>query len=274
MIDTMDKLVAAVAQGQKFTIQKLSTTSVANNWNSLWDAAGNPGAGAMSIGNTTAGVVPTDATAGAPKITDFTGGNAGHLGDWTINIASTGTQMLYDRLWHAGSFACSSLTTFTITAPPSIAARLPATNYGEVEIWLEVNAANGATNTIVSVTYTNEAGDTGHTATHTGQFANLASFITRRMVRMDLQAGDKGVQKIESVIVSGATGTMTFNVVLLRRLATTCCISSSTGPAGGPMDAFKLGLPRIFSDSCLALMICPTSTATGGCYTWGTIIQG
>ena len=63
-ITTLDGIVAGyVEQIQPFN--KQSVTTVAGGYFSLFDAPGQPGAGSLSIGNTTTGVIPTKATAGS-----------------------------------------------------------------------------------------------------------------------------------------------------------------------------------------------------------------
>lgn len=151
-ITTMDGLVAALAAGQRFVLQKASITTVAAFYYTLWSAAGIPAAGSLSIGNTTSGVIPTDATAGAPVINAFTGSNTGYLLTFDASNVSPGVLSVYDRLWHAGSFVTTSLATITLSGQPTLQ-RVPNNVFSQLELWLEVNAAGGATATTVTVSY-------------------------------------------------------------------------------------------------------------------------
>lgn len=258
-ITTADGLIAAARQ--QLPIRKTSSaTTVAAQWHTLLDRAGTPGAGTLTVGDTSAGLVPTDATGGYPLMAGF-GGNTGYLQvvDFSNTIACRFA--LKDRLWNAGSFATTPAapTTYTITTPPSYLARTPdGAGYG-CEIWLEINAAVAASAVTVTVTYTNEAGTTGHS---TGASGSLASYITGRLVNLPLQAGDKGVQKVESVIVGGtAAATGSFNVIIARPLW-----EGGRVPVVGAGDVHgldKTGFPVIYETSALWPIIAADSTASG-----------
>ncbi len=69
-ITTLDRLIAAASQ-RVGMIKTASRTSVAAIPFSVFDLAGNPGAGTLAGSSTTAGVVPTDATTGCTTINAF-----------------------------------------------------------------------------------------------------------------------------------------------------------------------------------------------------------
>jgi hypothetical protein len=252
-IQSMDALVAALP-GQHFHLYKTTAaTVVAANWHTLWDRPGRPGPGTLSIGNTTSGVIPTQATVGALTFTNAAGGQKTYLGRLSATSSVVCTIELYDRVWHAGSFSCAALTTFTLTGQPALTR---FTTGEDVEIWLEINTAMAASATTVTVTYTNSQGVAGRTS----GVNTLTSFITGRMVPCALQAGDTGVQKIESVIVGGVTNTGTFNVVLVKALAE---VMVTVASGGAVVDPLGLGLPEIPADACLALMAVSNTTNSG-----------
>lgn len=260
------------AARQIFDIQKTASfTTISANPFSLWDVAGSPGAGSLTIGNTTTGLVPDDTTLGAPLITNFGSGNTGYLQQAEFASSVAGRAFIYDRLWHAGSVSMLSLATTTFASQPAITQRLPnaGADWGGLEILLEINAAVSATATTVAVTYTNEAGVTGRA---TGASASLSGFTNRRIVRMPLQAGDKGVRTIDSVIVGGVVATTgTFNVILARRLASfNTRIANASDIRGWDL----LGGPILFQDSCLWGVVQPDSTAAGVLDFGLTIING
>jgi hypothetical protein len=267
-ITTIDGLVAALASGQQMIWQKPSISTASGFWYSLWDQAGVPGAGSYAIGNTTNGVVPTDATAGATAITSF-GGATGYLGMLDVIGAQIGQLRIHDRLWHAGTFSLGTLQTFTLSSQPSISGRVPNADYTCVEAWLEVVTANGATNTTIQITYTNQAGTTGRTASLE---ANINAAPIRRMLPFRLQAGDTGIQKVESVIVGGATGTGTVNVVLLRGLSSMKVLTAALGEPR--QDAFKTGMPIVFDDSCISGMWFANASSSGVVFSELRIIDG
>jgi hypothetical protein len=250
------------AAKQKVLIRKLtSVAAIAATPFSSFDVGGLPGAGTLTIGNVVNGVVPTDAVAGFPTISAFNvaGGTKGYLAAAQYRNSVAGGAILYDRLFHAGSVVLTTLVTTTLAAQPSYTSRLPnGTDYGNLDILLEINAAVSATATTVTVTYTNEAGVAGRS---TGASVSLSGFTNKRLLLMPLQAGDKGVQKIESIIVGGTVATTgSVNVVVARRLAE---FDIRIANAADLQAWDAIGSPEVFADSALFLAVQPDSTATG-----------
>lgn len=264
-ITTMDGLVAAIASGQRIPLQKASATAVASFYYTLWNAAGIPAAGSLSIGNTTSGVIPTDATTGAPIINAFTG-DTGYLLTFDASAAQAGVLSVYDRLWHAGSFVTSALATLTLSGQPALQ-RVPNNDYSQLELWLEINAANGASATTLTVSY-QDGNDTTQTATLD---SNLTSYPANRMLPFRL-ANSTGIRKVNSVTVGGATGTLTFNLIIQRNIVDHTTVSANVGrPKKGP---FETGMPIVYADSCLAIMYLATTTSTGILFAEGVIGNG
>jgi hypothetical protein len=256
---TTNDLAAAAASAQDIIIQKASITSVANQWSSCLAAAGTPGAGSLTVGNTTSGVVPTDGLAGAPLITDATSGKTLYITGFDAINSVISQVRIYDRIFHVGSIVATTLATTTLSSPPSYASRNPSTNGLGLELWLEVNVAISATATTVTVTYTNQSGTTGRTATLD---TNISGLIAGSMRPFRLQAGDTGIASIQSITVGGTVGTAgSFNVLVTRTLATHTILAPSL--AEPRQDPFKVGLPIVYSASCICVMVLPQSTATG-----------
>ena len=237
-----------------------SATTVAAIPFTTLDLAGNPGAGTLTIGNTTTGLVPTDATAGFPLLPAFSGGR-GYVAsvDFGSSVASRLT--LYDRLFHVGSISLLTLATTTLSSQPSYASRVSlnggAANYANLQIWLEMNATASATAVTVQVQYTNESGTTGRLT----NAQSMSSFTTRRLQQLALQTGDKGVQKIEAVIVAGTAATSgTFNVLVTRPLWTGRVRAANDGDNHG-YD--KTMLVEVFEDSAIGLMVTADGTTSG-----------
>lgn len=254
-ITTMDQLIAALPGQRQHYMKTQAQVTVAGQWSSLWDRAGRPGAGSFAIGNVAAGVIPTKATAGAIPFTNPVALLKNYLASLNGNSSVASVVMLYDRLWHAGSFGLGALGAQALAGQPALTR--PDAAGEDAEIWLEIASAFAAGATTIEVTYTNSLGVAGRT---TGASAPLASVIIGRMFPMPLQAGDTGVQKIESIIVGGATNTGTVNVLLLRKLAQGSMPAVATG---FDKDSFALGLPEISPDACLAVAVLPLSTSSG-----------
>ncbi|MDQ3070086.1 MAG: hypothetical protein M3R55_10205 [Acidobacteriota bacterium] len=256
-LTTRDLYIAASAASQEVNLERTaSRTAVGSAWFTVFDLAGNPGAGVLAGTSVAAGVVPTDATAGFPTINAFTGANIGYIETLDFGNTVAGRLRLYDLLWKGGAYPFNAAQ--ALAAQPSFASRVTfggVADYKGVQIWIEcVTAFTGSQS--IAVTYTNQDGVTGRT---TGTVVTGIAPIVGRMLQLPLQAGDTGVQKIESVTSTIST-VGTFNVLLMRRLWSGRCRTVNDGDVHGPD---KTGLVQVFADSALYMIVCPDSTATG-----------
>lgn len=129
-ITGLDGYIAAAKQ--RCPWQKIaSRTTVAATWFSVFDLAGNPGAGTLAAANTANGVVPTDATAGYPGINAFGGAAIGGLAKVDFGSTVACRIQLFDRLFLAGAYAFNAAQ--ALSAQPSYAGRLPNTDYKGLE---------------------------------------------------------------------------------------------------------------------------------------------
>jgi hypothetical protein len=251
-IASFDQYIAAAKQKVIF-VKTATRTTVAGIFFSLWDLAGQPGSGVLAVGNTANGLVPTDATVGTPLINAF-GGSKGYISIVEFGNTLPGRLLLYDRLFHAGAYTFNA--NITLATQPSFSSRVPGgTDYNGTEIWIEcVTAFTG--NQSIAVTYTNQAGVTGRS---TGTIATGVAPTVGRMLQLPLQAGDTGVQKIESVVSTVST-VGTFNVLVLRQLWGGRVLFAGHGDTHG-LD--KTGLVEVFSDSALQVICAMDSTSSG-----------
>lgn len=249
-ITSLDQYIAALKL-QLTWIKTAARTTVAAIPFSLFDIAGNPGAGTLAIGNTANGLVHTDAIAGYPVIGAF-GGLTGYLSG--IDFASTVACRiaLYDRLFSAGAYTFNA--NVTLASQPSFAGRVPNGNYSGLEIWLEtVTAFTGSQS--IRILYLDQNGASGDT----GVIATGVAPTIGRMFRMPLAAGDNGVQRIDQVISSVST-VGTFNVHVMRRLWMGRVPSVGSGDTH---DLLKTGMPQVYEDSALFPVVFADGTGSG-----------
>lgn len=251
-ITTWDSYIGSAKQPLGY-IKTAARTTIANAWFSLFDLAGTPGAGTLAGSSTAAGVVPTDATAGAPLINAFGGAATGYLAQVDFGGTVAGRIKMFDLLFKAGAYAFNAAV--TLAAQPSYSSRVPGgTDYGDTQIWVEFVTASTGTQS-VAVTYTNQAG----TATRTTGTVVTVVGTVGRMIQLPLQAGDTGVQKIDSV--TGTVATVgTFNVLVLRPLWSARVRAANDGDVH---DLAKTGMPVLYADSALYVAINADSTSSG-----------
>ena len=97
-------------------------TSVALNPFSVFDIAGNPGAGTLAIGNTANGVSHTKATAGYPTFPDAPAGKGWYLAKVNGQSSVAGNRDIYDFVYSCGAHAFNANQ--ALTSQPSIDDRL------------------------------------------------------------------------------------------------------------------------------------------------------
>lgn len=250
-ITTLDGAIAAARQ--RIQMWKSATrTSVAAYPFSVFDLAGNPGAGVLAGTSTTTGVVPTDATAGCPLINAFGGGNTGYISRIEGSNIVSCRIALYDMLWKAGAYAFNANTTGQ--TPTSFSSRIPGgTDYTGLELWYEQVTA-GTLIQNVAVTYNDENG----ASSTTGTFAMPLAMILGRMQQIPLAAGDKGIQGVTGVVGTVASAG-TFNILIMRPLGE---IRVRIANDSVVQDLLMTGMPQIFDDSALRVVVTADSTAT------------
>jgi len=252
-ITTMDQLVSAIASASFQATEESSITSKgAGYFASLWQAAGRPGSGATPA--TGAGAAPTNATAGAIPYTNPGGANIGYLAKLLASSSNAETLILYDRLVHTSGLSGTVTTAQTVNST----ALTRYTAGTDVGLWLEWYTATGSTAVNVTASYTNQAGTSGQTTVSTALPASCPAGFT---IPLPLAAGDTGVRSVQSVTLSGTTGTAgNFGVTLGQRIASLPLILANVGVT---FDWSQVGLPQIANNACLAWHVLCTTTSTG-----------
>lgn len=236
--------------------------TVAGFEESTWTIAGQGGALPVGLIN------PTNATAGGIMQTDPAGGG---VQKWLTSMVATyrmsGRLVVYDRLLQMGGFSGTDVALKNLNGgSPATLTRhylnaLGNTDDGN-EIFFEVGTVIGVTPQTATVNYTNSAGAAqSGTATVGGTNANIAT----RISRVQLAAGDTGVQSVTSFQLGGSTGTAgNFAIVVAHRLLE-IEISSVGGPEvwSGIDGQFK----EILAGACLAFTFLPGGASTANAVT-------
>lgn len=261
-ISTFDGFIAAPKQNISLVKTAVRTT-VATGWFTVFDLAGNPGPGVLAGTSVVNGAFMQDTSgAGFADVAAFGAGATGYLAQVDFGSSVACRMKLFDILFKAGAYGFAAGTT-NLSIQPSYVSRVPGGSYLDTQIWIEVTTAF-VTGTAwqVQVTYTNQAGTTGRSTTILPATA-AANLTIGRMYQLGLAAGDSGVQKIDSVIVTNGVTAMTagnFNVIVVRPLWSGRVRVANDGDVH---DLAKTGMPVVFADTALYLAIAPDGTSTG-----------
>lgn len=253
-ITTLDGVLAGSAP-PAFISKALSGTLVAGRAFSPFYLAGIPGAA----------VAPTPGAAGA-ALTAYSGqipipaasGNT-HLSRFSLtSSAQAGVGLLCDRLWHNSGIVVTTTTAQTINSVAWPARDNNGSTNGEgVYIGLEVSTATGAGASVISISYTNQAGTAGKTGTASPLYA--ASSAAGTFYIFNLAAGDTGVRSIQSYT---STVSMTSGVVHLVAFRVLAMVELPAAGISGVVDAVTGGLPREYDTTVPFPIYIPQTTTT------------
>lgn len=252
-ITTIDGAVAGMQPPRQFA-KAVTPTLVAGRPQSLWGLAGNPGAG--SFDTTLNGVTLTgNAVNGQIARSDPGSGNA-YLARLQAQATIAGTLMLCDRLWHNGGYTITATTAQNSTTPTWPARDINGATSGVgVYLGLEISAAAGAAAPTITIAYTNSSGTASRSATNLDATAN--SPTAGAFYRIGLQAGDVGVQSVQSLTLNASWVSGTMNLVAYRVLAS---LELTTGNVGNAIDVLTGGMPRIYNGTVPFLIFIPSTT--------------
>lgn len=210
------------------------------SWFSGWRMDGIPNAGAV------AGAVATcdKNTVGALQFTNSAGALTKRLVQGVGvagQIFDNSPTMVLDRL-----LACGGLSG-TVTTAQTVGGTLSRYTGGTGnQIWIEIQTAITGVPTTVTASYTNENGTAGRTTIARRIGASPYS-EAHTAHQLPLQAGDKGVQSVQSVTLAASTTVAgNFAVVIYHPLTMLLGRMTPQGPFGG-----LGGLPEIVDDACI-----------------------
>jgi hypothetical protein len=256
-ITTLDGVIAGFRAPQPLIKNGATMAAVgAQRGYTPWYVAGSPGAStATTVGlNGEAATPALGSTGGRILRTNPAGGVNAHLGRLAINASQPGTLWLIDRLWQNSGLSVTSTAAQAIT-PAALPARDGAggTNGAAVLAAIEWSASGGTGTPTVTLTYTDQDGNTGATGTLTA----VASPPAGTFELFTLAAGDTGVRAPTGFQQSATRTSGTQHLVLFRLIAQ---IEVTAANIGNAIDALTSGMPRIYNDSVLQLVWFPSAT--------------
>ena len=273
---TTNDVVAALAAatpsgaGGRFNIYKASITAVASFWYSGWTETGAPAAGATpstwaTCVNTLLGAYNYNMVNASPATLRMLYGS--------VSQANAGqAKWIVDRLGHMGGLSGTVTTAQSTGANANTAAWITsparcASDYSDVEWYLEWYTATGSTAVTATCAITYNDGTTSTTSV-----SIAASTPAGRMLPIQVPAGVTGkyIKSVDSVTLSATTGTAgSFGVTAVRKLAS---FSSLVANYADIKDFAALGMPSLGDSACLNAMYWTTTTSTG--ITLGNLVIG
>lgn len=260
MAITVDTIAAGLAAaGARFKIQKvIPTQEGAATYHSLWKIAGPPSAAAGAnppAFTAGAGYIPTRATAGSVGQANPT--NNKYLALLDLRTPVTGTLLVFDRLWACSAILTNTTSTQTVTTPGTLTAGRDPNAGLDVEPWIEVYSAPGATGATWTLTGTDSTGTSGRTWTYTHPANAETVGQTMPMIPGTAIGGCQIPTSLACSVSSGTAGDV--GITLRRQLAS---ISTSIANIESVKDFAALGLPEVFDDACLELVWLSSATTT------------
>lgn len=255
MTITVDGIAAALDSAQRIEYAKQSgTAKSAGAFQSLWTAAGRPGAGATPPAYTAgSGYTCDDTTTGAPALVNSAGGGlANRIARMRLSSAVTGTLRLYDRLWSCSGMGFAA-STYTVTTPGSLPARITDNGVGVVA-FVENFVAAGAASGTLTLNYANAA--TG--AAKSGVIAAVVSAPVAGQVQpIPWAVGDTGVRSVTSVVTSATWTSGSFGITLAKPI---CDISVGLAGPATIYDWAMAALAKVPDDACIWGVWQPSAT--------------
>lgn len=235
---------------QSTSLMKVGTAAEAAGQFYCWAKdSGAPGAWAPGTpglnGRTCDGTTSTDAGC-IPVKSSVSGDN--YLDQFAVATTVATFIQLFDFLWVNSGLAVTTTTAQSITTPTLPARDLNDSSNGQgvvAAILVTTATTNGSAVTNTTMSYTNQDGTSGRTAT-------IASFpatgVAGTVVFFQLQAGDTGIRSIQSVTLGTSYGGGAISLVLLRPIVGQSCASANAG--GPPLNVVTPG-PKLPAGVCL-----------------------
>lgn len=276
-ITTADQMLDALwNNSSRLVIDKASiANATAGGFFSSWRATGQPAQGAIP----TAAAITTRATTGAFGFYPQTAPASTYGGQLSLLCSNNATTVeFHDRIAHMGGLNMTLTTAQTVNLDLTAtglnvpAERIGDANYSDIAWWLELYADGGATasNATINVTL-NDSTDVNLTALAVGGTLRASRMIPLNSLVPTAQAG-KFIRDINNVTLSASTGTAgNFGFTATRRRFG---ITLPLANFQAEKDFVGLASGQLPNDTCLQMIIIPTTTTTGTLRGGGKLAHG
>lgn len=262
---------AAYTAGRWYDFSPLNGTPVANAWAGTalaWTACNESAGNGTQIFGLRHGGNATPDTKHVLNGSALTG----------VATGVPGQLMLVDMQGYYPGINMNLATAQTLTGTPS----LRYTNGIGIRAFLVITTASGATAHNVAMSYTNQSGTAGRTlpvtvactasaiaghVTHSGTAANnYGPFLP-------LASGDSGIQSVQSVTISAASGSGAAALVLARPLLSIPLVAASIASERDFLNQLP-SLPQIRDEACLTWLYFSGAATAASTNFYGSLEMG
>ncbi len=268
-LTTSAELSEAIRTAEIVFVRKTGQAIASGAWGSLFKSSGMP----VGATNQTAAAICDHNLQGSLIYQQPVAGKKLYLAaaDYLISLAGTSVQ-LHDRIGHQGGLVANITTLQTTNLPLDISGtgsnlveRRGRSDYRDVQWWLEVITATGATPQNLTINYT------AHDDTTSSIVLPYPASPGAQRIIPFYTADGKGIKSVQSVQFAGSTGTAgNFGIVATRRVVTLRPNNYTQFEIAGP---FLTQLAQIPAQSCLVFHATNTGTSSGGVHAKLTIAQ-
>jgi hypothetical protein len=198
------------------------------------------------------------------------------VGSWNLTGIGVGVSVpnlvsVWDLIWYNTGVVVTTTTAQAISMPGTSKPARDLNGATNGEGWSAAIYVTGATTnagaiTNTTISYTNESGVSGRTAT-------IASFpataVAGTLVLFQLAAGDRGIRSIESITLGTSYGGGSISLLLIRKLAEVPNLVANVGGIMNKLAASPTGV-RVYNGSAIFfsyLSSATTATNISGSYT-------
>jgi len=180
----------------------------------------------------------------------------------SFSATLTSFQLLLDPVWYNTGLSVTTTTAQNITQPTLPARDIDGTNNGvgwNAAIFVATATTNAGAITNMTLSYTDDQGNAGNTATIT---SFPATAVQATLVPFELAAGDRGIRSIQSITLGTSLVTGTISILHYRLLY---AVPSPTANVGQVQDLDPPGI-RLYNDTCIVVAWIPSATSVNTVY--------
>lgn len=186
------------------------------------------------------------------------------------------TYELLDLVWYNTGLAVTTTTNQAITTPTLPARDINGSANGDgygIALYALTALGNAAAVANTTVSYTNQAGTAGRTATFSGSvgFQAPATPVIGTWMPFQLQAGDTGVRAIAGITLGTTYTSGTMMLVIYRPIALDGVVAANM-PSGSLLlrQAVNPGV-RVYNDTCFGVAVKGSPATTAPSFTAGVV---